>query len=45
MIKKNISKILDKKKIDEIKNLNLQLRPSKIKPEIYYKITELYESM
>ena len=45
MIKKNISKILDRKKIDEIKNLNLQLRPSKIKPEIYYKITELYESM
>ena len=40
MIKKNYKKILGKK---EIKNLNLKLRPSDLKSEIYYKITELYE--
>ena len=40
MIKKNYKKILGKKKI---KNLNLNLRPSDLKSEIYYKITELYE--
>ena len=40
MIKKNYKKILGKK---EIKNLNLKLRPTDLKSEIYYKITELYE--
>ena len=40
MIKKNYKKILGKK---GIKNLNLELRPSDLKSEIYYKITELYE--
>ena len=40
MIKKNYKKILGKK---VIKNLNLNLRPSDLKSEIYYKITELYE--
>ena len=40
MIKKNYNKILGKK---VIKNLNLKLRPSDLKSEIYYKITELYE--
>ena len=40
MIKKNYKKILGKK---GIKNLNLNLRPSDLKSEIYYKITELYE--
>ncbi len=43
MINKNIKKILDKNEIQRIKNLNLQHRPAEIKPEIYYKITELYE--
>ena len=28
-------------KIDKIANLNTSLRPSEIKPEIYYKIVEL----
>ena len=42
MIKKNISKILNKDEIVKIKDLNLKLRPSDIKPEIYYKIAELY---
>ena len=44
MINKNIKKILSKNKIKMIKNLNLQLRPSKIKPEIYYRIAQLYET-
>ena len=40
MIKKNFRKILGKKRV---KNLNLNLRPSDLKSEIYYKITKLYE--
>ena len=44
MINKNIKKILSENKIKMIKNLNLQLRPSKVKPEIYYRIAQLYES-
>ena len=43
MINKNIKKILNKNEIKKINNFNLELRPSKIKPEIYYKIAELYE--
>lgn len=43
MINKNINKILSKKQINTISDLNLNLRPSDIKPEIYYKITELFE--
>ncbi len=43
MINKNIMKILNKNEIKEIGNLDLRLRPSKIKPEIYYKIAKLYE--
>ena len=43
MINKNIKKILNKDKIEMIQNLNLQLSPSKVKPEIYSRITELYE--
>ena len=43
MINKNIKKIFSKKKIKMIKNLNLQLRPSKISPDVYYKIAQLYE--
>ena len=45
MVNKNIKKILSSKKIKKIPGLNLNLRPSEIKPEIYYKITELYEKM
>tara|TARA_Y100001958_G_C21193187_1_gene521003 strand:+ start:99 stop:863 length:765 start_codon:yes stop_codon:yes gene_type:complete len=40
MIKKNYKKILGNQ---GIQNLNLNLRPSDLKSEIYYKITELYE--
>ena len=45
MINKNIKKVLTSKKIEKIPDLKLNLRPSEIKPEIYYKITELYEKM
>ena len=43
IINKNILKILSKKKLEKIPELNLKLRPENIPPEIYYKITELYE--
>ena len=43
MINKNIKKILNKDEIKKINNFNLELRPSKIKPEIFYRITELFE--
>jgi 16S rRNA A1518/A1519 N6-dimethyltransferase RsmA/KsgA/DIM1 with predicted DNA glycosylase/AP lyase activity len=43
MINKNIIKILNDRQIKEILNLKMNARPSEIKPEIYYKITELYE--
>ncbi len=43
MINKNILKLLGKKKVDKISRLNVKLRPSDIHPEIYYKITKLYE--
>lgn len=43
MINKNIKKILSKKKIEKIKNLNLNCRPSEISPDLYYKIVKLYE--
>ncbi len=43
MINKNIRKILKDNQIKNIKNFNINLRPSEIKPEIYYKITEMVE--
>ena len=43
MINKNIKKILTENKIKDIQDLKLNLRPSEINPEVYYKITELYE--
>jgi 16S rRNA (adenine1518-N6/adenine1519-N6)-dimethyltransferase len=43
MIKKNLEKILSLKKISMIKNLRLSSRPMELKPEIYYKIVQLYE--
>ena len=44
MINKNINKILSKDQINMIPALKLNIRPSEIKPEIYYKITEIFES-
>jgi 16S rRNA (adenine1518-N6/adenine1519-N6)-dimethyltransferase len=43
MINKNIKKILSSEEIKLIRDLNLNSRPSEIKPETYFKITELYE--
>ena len=44
MINKNIKKILNNNQITKIKDLKLNLRPSDLKPKIYYKITKLYET-
>ena len=43
MINKNIKKILNKNELKKISNLSLNARPSDIKPEIYYNITEILE--
>lgn len=43
MINKSLKKILNYKQIKQISNLKLELRPSDLRPEIYYKITELFE--
>ena len=43
MINKPIRKILSIKCLTQLNNLNTKLRPSEITPDIYYKITELYE--
>ena len=43
MINKNIKKLLNDQQIKEIFNLKLNLRPADIKPDIYYKIAELFE--
>ena len=44
MINKNITKLINKNMIKGIKGINLKFRPSEIEPEIYYKITELFEA-
>ena len=44
MINKNIRKVISDNKIKKISNLNLKSRPTEIQPNIYYKITELYEN-
>jgi 16S rRNA (adenine1518-N6/adenine1519-N6)-dimethyltransferase len=44
MINKTLHKLFDKDKIKTIKGLKDNLRPSDIKPDFYYKITELYEA-
>tara|TARA_A100001015_G_C15009878_1_gene722500 strand:+ start:1502 stop:2296 length:795 start_codon:yes stop_codon:yes gene_type:complete len=43
MIKKNIQKILINEDLKKIKDLNFNYRPENISPELYYRITELYE--
>ena len=43
MINKNIKKILNPDQIKKIPDLDISKRPSEIKPEKYYKITEIYE--
>ena len=44
MIKKNLQKLLNDKKINLIDDLNLKSRPENLNPETYYKITNLYEA-
>ena len=44
MINKNIKKILYDHELKNIPNLKDELRPAELKPELYYKITELIES-
>ena len=43
MINKTIKKILNEKEINNIDDLKLNSRPSEVRPETYYKITELFE--
>ena len=43
MINKNIKKILKLSQIKKLKELKLDHRPSDIKPEMYFKITEMFE--
>ena len=45
MINKNIKKLLTQKQIKSLNQLNLKSRPSELKPEMYYKITKLYEKI
>ena len=46
MINKNMKKLFNKKDFDYIsKNIKLNLRPSELRPEIFYKITEFYEKV
>ncbi len=43
IIKKNMQKILNNNQIKNFFDLDLNARPSDVKPEIYYKITEFFE--
>jgi 16S rRNA (adenine1518-N6/adenine1519-N6)-dimethyltransferase len=43
MINKNIKKILNKDEINLIKDIKMHMRPSEVNPNIYYKITEIFE--
>lgn len=43
MINKNIKKLLNEEEIKKIFKIDLNLRPAELKPDLYYKITELYE--
>ena len=43
MINKKIQKILNTKEIKKINGLKLNLRPSDLEPNIYYKITQIFE--
>ena len=44
MINKSIKKIFNEKKIKKMSELNLNLRPTDLKPDLFYKITKLYEN-
>ena len=44
IISKKIKKILFNDQINQIKEIDLNMRPSDIKPETYFKITKLFET-
>ena len=39
----DLTEILNENEISQIEGLELNLRPSEIKPKIFFKITELFE--
>ena len=43
MINKNIKKLISEDQIKNLPNINLNLRPADIHPNMYYKITEILE--
>tara|TARA_B100000886_G_C20424600_1_gene493317 strand:- start:3999 stop:4787 length:789 start_codon:yes stop_codon:yes gene_type:complete len=45
MINKKIKGILSDNQIKRLKEIKLNLRPTDLRPELYYKITELYEEI
>ena len=44
MVNKSFKKLFNNFNTKEIKDLNLKSRPSDLKPEIFYRITELFEN-
>ena len=44
MVNKTFKKLFNNFNTYEVKDLNLKSRPSDIKPEIFYRITELFEN-
>ena len=44
MINKNLKKILNDKNLKKISGLNQNLRAENISPNIFYKITEVFET-
>ena len=45
MINKNMKKLFTQKQVKSLNQLDLKSRPSELKPEMYYKITKLYEKI
>ena len=43
MVNKSLKKILTNEEIKKISRLDISLRPNRLKPEIYYKIAEIFE--
>ncbi len=43
MVNKSLKKIINLNEVNKIIGLKTNLRPSELKPEVYYKITELFE--
>ena len=43
MINKNVKKLFNFEKLKKVSFLKLNFRPSELKPEDYYKITEIFE--